>query len=284
MDAFRRVVQQAAAAAEKVAKSAQAKVTELKAVPTHIRCSACPQQMAIPPAAFNWICNSGHLNAERTPTCIVCASPAPVLPNPCVACPHCHTITAIPSSNMRKEMRETQTKTKEYVERMKATPVNFHCAHCNTLLAVPVGPWTCQTCNSENVDECKKCWQCSQKKTMQRAICGVCRASTPISTTNFSDSLKSGAKSVAMSSKKVYYDIAGTPYVTCGMCRANVSLEKKDGSPATPLLADHQHQAGEGSEGISSVAAAAGPAMPPGGLQQYHSEGIQCPQCHNPIQ
>lgn len=27
---------------------------------------------------------------------------------------------------------------------MRAAPTTFHCAHCNTLLAVPTGAWACQ--------------------------------------------------------------------------------------------------------------------------------------------
>lgn len=41
----------------------------------------------------------------------------------------------------------TAAATKQGVEHLRAAPTTFHCGHCNTLLAVPTGPWACQTCS-----------------------------------------------------------------------------------------------------------------------------------------
>jgi hypothetical protein len=62
--------------------------------------------------------------------------------------------------------------------------------------------------HSKNKEATPKCKQCGQKKSAQKATCAVCRQSTEIPSTNFSDSLKSGVTNVSRSTKKVYYDVA----------------------------------------------------------------------------
>jgi len=298
MDFLKRAASVTAAAAKSAADAAKAKYVELKSYPTQVRCSACPHEIAVPPTAFDWTCPAGHVSKLSDDTCVECKVAQPAgLPEPTVTCPSCQTVTIVPASNARKHVRETAVKTKEFakatavatkqgVEHLRATPTTFHCAHCNTLLAVPTGDWACQTCTTENEEATPKCKQCGQKKSDQKAICGVCRQSTVIPSSNFSDSLKSGVKNVSQSSKKVYYDVANKPYITCGKCATHIPIEKKDIVP-TGKAAPAAEGEGRGSPPAADAAAAAAAAPPasnsprPEGV--YHGVNVICPSCRNPV-
>jgi hypothetical protein len=91
-------------------------------------------------------------------------------------------------------------------------------SHCDSLLAVPTGPWSCQTCTTENIENIKSCKQCGQLKSEQKAICGVCRQSTIIPSSNFIDGMKHGVRDLSLSSRKMYYDVTSKRYVNCNKC------------------------------------------------------------------
>jgi len=152
----------------------------------------------------------------------------------------------------------------------------------------------CQTCTVENLEEAKQCKQCTQKKTEQKAICGVCSQSTPIPSTNFMDGLVATARDIQQSSRKIYYDVSGKPYLTCGRCSFHVKLPER---PAPQAGAGVGAGAGAGAgvaEGQASVPppaadaggnGAEGQSSPP---PQYASvaqvNGLICPSCKNPLE
>lgn len=288
MEFLKKAAAATGAAAKSAVQATKAKVADLRAAPTQVRCSACPHEIEVPATAFDWHCAAGHLNRGTAAVCEECKlAPPEGLVGPSVTCPACQVVTVVPASNARKHVRETATKTKEFavatavatkqgVAHLRAAPTTFHCAHCNTLLAVPTGPWACQTCTSENEEECETCKQCAQKKAAQKAICGVCRQSTVIPGSNFTDSIKSGVKNVTQGSKKVYFDVAGKPYLTCGKCSAHVSIPKShvaETAAAGP--------AADG-EGLGSAPSASPASAAPEGV--YNGGAIQCPSCKNPIE
>jgi len=303
MDFIKKAASATAAAAKSAADATKAKVAELRSYPTQVRCSACPTEIPVPPTAFDWTCAAGHTSQLHEPTCRECKAAQPAgLPRPTVTCPSCQAVTVVPTSNARKHVGETAVKTKEFavataastkqgIEHLRAAPTTFHCAHCNTLLAVPTGPWACQTCTSENEESEIKCKQCGQKKSDQKAICGVCRQSTVIPASNFTDSIKSNAKSAAQGTKKVYYDVSSKPYVTCGKCATHVTIEKKDVAPVSGKAAPVVE--GEGVRSAPAAAAGSAPAsgnVSPSSAAQQAGEGVFvgstviCPSCKNPIE
>ena len=151
-------------------------------------------------------------------------------------------------------------------------------AHCNSLLAVPTGPWACQTCTAENAEDAAKCKQCGQKKSDQKAICGVCRQSTVIPTTNFYDGLKATTRDIAKSSNKVYMDVSGKSYVTCSRCGTHVPLKSPNAAgaaagPVVPAAAD-----GSGAEGAPAAGAA------PTAAQEAEMKDLVCPSCKNKVE
>jgi len=294
-------------AAKSAAESAKKTYAELQAPPTSIRCIGCPEQVLVPPAVFDWACSAGHVNKRQQDACSECkVQQPPNLPEPTVTCPSCQSVTKVPLSNARKHAREAAVKTKEFavataaatkagVEHLRAAPSTFHCSHCDTLLAVPSGPWACQTCTCENEEEAKTCKQCGQKKSEQKAICGVCRQSTTIPSSNFVDGLKHTAKSVQQSSKKVYYDVANKPYISCNKCGAHVSIDKKDvaGAAPQPVQGMQRSPPPPQQEGAMSPPPSGEGAAPGGAAAQqqqpeiqqptYSGAPIMCPNCKNPV-
>lgn len=115
----------------------------------------------------------------------------------------------------------------------------------------------------------------------------MCRQSTEIPASNFRDSVKSGVKNVTQGTKKVYFDVAGKPYLTCGKCAAHVSIPKQDvtqtagagaGAEAGVQMAGQPAHDGEGR--------GSAPPSAPGGAPEgtYNGGAIQCPSCKNPIE
>ena len=290
MNFFKTVTAAVSQASKAAAESAKKTYAEMKAPPSHVRCSACPNEVEVPPTAFDWTCQAGHINKRADELCIECKIAQPSnLPEPTVTCPSCQAVTSVPLSNARKHAREAARNTKEFavqtaaatkatVEHLRAAPTTFNCAHCNTLLAVPAGPWACQTCTEVNAEDEKQCKQCGQKKTEQKAICGVCRQSTVIPSTNFVNSLKHTVKDVSKSGRKAYYDAAGKPYVTCNKCTFHVPVPANQVSktgPAAPA-ANIQAEGANPEGGLSSP-------PPAGEGAAYNGESLICPSCKNPL-
>ena len=243
-----------------------------------------------------------HSNDRNATVCAVCHGPKPKQVNaPAVVCSSCHASTVVPSSNAGKHLSEAATSTKKFavstttaakeqIKYLSSAPETFHCAHCNSLLAVPTGPWACQTCTAENAEDAVKCKQCTQKKSEQKAICGVCRQSTVIPTTNFFDGLKATTRDLAKSSSKVYMDVAGKSYVTCSRCGTHVQLT----SPAAPGEKGgeikQQHPAVDAAASAAGAGGGAeGQPHPEGGFaptaaQQAEMKDLVCPSCKNKIE
>ena len=241
---------------------------------------------------------NGHSNDRSASVCQVCNAPKPkVIHAPSVVCSSCHTATVVPTSNATKHLSEAATSTKKFavstttaakeqIKYLSSAPETFHCSHCNSLLAVPTGPWACQTCTAENAEDAVKCRQCGQKKSEQKAICGVCRQSTVIPTTNFFDGLKATTRDLAKSSSKVYLDVSGKSYVTCARCGQHIPLT----APAAPGVKGGEVKA-------TPPTVAGGPAVDGGAEGQPHPEGghaptaaqqaelkeLVCPACKNKV-
>ena len=224
----------------------------------------------------------------------MCHAPKPKQVNPpSVVCSSCHTATVVPSSNAGKALSEAATSTKKFavstttaakeqIKYLSSAPETFHCSHCNSLLAVPTGPWACQTCTAENAEAAAKCKQCGQKKSEQKAICGVCRQSTVIPTTNFFDGLKSTTRDLAKSGSKVYLDVAGKSYVTCSRCGSHVQLTAPPAAGVKGGEIKPLHPAVAGVEGIATPPE--GQAHAPTAAQQAELKELVCPSCKNKIE
>lgn len=283
LDRAKVMASQAADATKKAAvyaaDSAKKTYDELKAPPSSIACSGCPNQVEVPSNIFDWSCLNGHHNTRENSQCVTCNSPKPKTADPVVVCSACHASTPVPATNAGKHLKEaaanskafvakTAAATKDQINYLKSNPETFHCAHCNSLLAVPTGPWACQTCTAENPEDAIKCSKCTQKKSEQKAICGVCRQSTIIPTTNFVDGLKATTRDLAKSSTKIYYDARAVPYVSCSRCGQHVPLnENKDGSATPPT---------------STLPPTDGSA--PTDSQQAQIKNLVCPACKNKVE
>lgn len=261
---------------------------EMKAPPSSIQCSGCPLQVQVPATIWDWHCENAHTNSRDKSVCDFCKAPrSKSLPEPSVTCSACKSFTDVPSSNAGKHLKEAAASTKKFVSNaaaatkdqynyLKATPETFHCAHCNSLLAVPTGPWACQTCTAENEESAKQCRQCTQKKTEQKAICGVCRNSTQIPTTNLADGFKSFTSDISQSSKKIYLDVAGKPYVTCPRCSAHVKLPEK-------IVPAVESRVGAGEKTTAEEGKQSSTTATEGAEGKVH-QSVLCSSCKNPVE
>lgn len=132
----------------------------------------------------------------------------------------------------------------------------------------------------------------------------MCRQSTVIPSSNLIDGLKNTAHGLAQSSKKVFYDVSGKPYVTCTRCNAHVKTGGQPLSTAQAAPASAAAAAVGGEVGVDGGAAAAeapvggAPAAVAGGdapgapsVEQLNVvEGsinpaghLVCPSCKNEI-
>jgi hypothetical protein len=116
-------------------------------------------------------------------------------------------------------------------------------------------------CTGENAEDAKLCSACGQKKSEQKAICGVCRQSTVIPSSNFSDGLSHTVKTASRSSRKVYLDLANKPFITCPKCQHHVEIADKSKITAEPSAAP----AAGGSAASTGVATQEGGVVAPGG-------------------
>lgn len=124
--------------------------------------------------------------------------------------------------------------TKAAIEHAAAPPVQFHCEHCSALLAVPVGDWVCQSCTMLNAEAASKCIACTQDKSNQKCLCGVCRNSTSIPTRNIVDSIRTKGREIHQSARKVYFDLRKVAFVTCPRCSAHLPLAPDNNAPPVP--------------------------------------------------
>lgn len=134
-------------------ESAKATYSDLKSEPISVTCSNCKINVEVPADAFNWRCINGHMNDKSVAACTTCHSAKPSkLPAPLVSCPVCKATTEVPSSNLLKSFKDAGEKTKQFAgsaaastkatyTHLTSAPETFHCSHCDTLLAVPTGPW-----------------------------------------------------------------------------------------------------------------------------------------------
>jgi len=269
-------------------------VNNLGKPPTEVKCAGCPLVIPVPATAWDWTCDNRHLNNKDAKVCSVCNIPKPKSFQPVVICPQCHTQTPIPSNNAVKFFKDAATSTKtavvgaavatkESISKLGSTPTQFHCEHCDALLAVPSGPWACQTCTFVNAEDQQKCNQCSQSKADQKAICGVCRQSTCIPSSNFTDSVHHTFRSASKSTKKVFYDVSGKPYVVCPRCSGHVPVPnppavnqaEMDQKMAQMAAAPQPEQGSHvGAPGSIPSAEVLQPGLPP---------QVTCPQCNNKI-
>jgi len=240
-------------AASSVAKSAENAINDLKATPKTIECATegCGVIIDVPASIFDWTCgnlNCKKSNATENKNCSACkAEPPAVLGlNPYVTCPKCKAQTCVPSSNASKHLKSAAKKTKEaaikvkneaqstYVH-LKAAPSQFNCQHCSTLLAVPArADWKCPRgeCKADNSGESNTCHGCGVEQESSGPVmvqCGACKKATTVPKSNFANKVKTGAKDMSKSAKKVYYDIAGKDYIVCPRCNTPLKLgDKKD--------------------------------------------------------
>jgi hypothetical protein len=160
-------------------------------------------------------------------------------PNPVLECATCHAKTDVPTTNAALHLKNAKKTTVEFVdktsaavkkeyEHLKSKPKQFNCEHCNTLLAVPPPqPWTCATCSVSNEALLESCASCSTKRVEQPqlVLCGVCSNPTKVPSTNFENIAKANLKDLDKSAKKIYYDLAGKPYVLCPRCAQPMKLK-----------------------------------------------------------
>jgi len=99
-----------------------------------------------------------------------------------------------------------------------------------------------------------------------------------IPSTNLADGFKAFTIDLQQSSRKIFYDVAGKPYVTCARCGAHVKLPEKI-VPAVEMAGKEAAGAGTGAadtetkaEGAGDAAAAA--SKPP----------VNCTSCKNPVE
>jgi len=259
-------------AATSVANSAQAAVADLKAPPKTIECSTegCGVIITVPPTLFDWVCVNETCKKTNSPSNKICsdckAEPPRVLSlNPFVTCPKCKAHTIVPSSNASKHIQSAAKKTKEvaikvknetkatYVH-LKSAPSQFNCEHCSTLLAVPQRQdWKCPRgeCLKENSGETNVCAGCGVEQDLppvSMVMCGACHKATSVPKSNFANKVKTGAKDVSKSAKKVYYDLAGKDYIVCPRCSTPLKLPKEDDKKDESVKKDEQQNLNEQTE------------------------------------
>jgi hypothetical protein len=243
-------------------------------------------QIEVPQYVFEWQCTYGHFNPPGLEVCAQCATAKPThLTNPTVTCSSCSAVTFVPYTNATKSIRTAIDSTKhavithvdltkhiEYLFYLQSTPDIFHCEYCNSLLAVPTGPWACQNCTTENAEDSVLCSQCSQKKREQKIICGICRQSTFIPSTNFIDGIKSTIRDLFESSRKFLFYLYRRPYITCNRCQLNFILPSQGEGCTQIIAADVEQPLAIEASGISSVNA-----------DHEITDAVICPYCKNQV-
>lgn len=214
----------------------------MKAVPTEILCKGCQAELKVPPSVFEWTCINNHTVAGSETVCGECGDTKPMgtaATKPSVICPDCNTATVIPTSRAQMKLQNAPTATALFfketgknistsVENMTRAPEKFNCNHCHSLLHVPTGPWVCQTCGATNPEPDSSCCRCEQSKSDQQVLCGICRRSTTIPQTNFSNSLSTSFRSATKTSQKLFFRATKKPFVTCTRCEGHIILQPGD--------------------------------------------------------
>jgi hypothetical protein len=130
---------------------------EMKAAPTSIPCASCKANIEVPNNVFDWSCDNKHINNKDASICSTCQLAKPKQTDRTIICGACNASNAVPATNAQKALQNSveSTKkmlanvaetTKQQVNYLRSAPETFHCAHCNSLLAVPTGP-----CNSNQL-------------------------------------------------------------------------------------------------------------------------------------
>ena len=203
---------------------------ELQAVPDHIPCVHCTLELGVPQELFNWTCAAcNHVHDHTLTTETVCAeckvarAPENNEP-PQIRCPKCEGITVVPYSNARKHLAKAATTTKnaynsttrrmstEY-KRLSSAPKDFNCKNCNELLNVEVD---------------------AEGNLPPLANCPKCNQATAVPKTVFQNSVNVNVNQVRQITAKAFYDISGSPYITCDVCKTPVKLPKVEEGDEVP--------------------------------------------------
>jgi hypothetical protein len=224
-----------ASTAKSAAKSAsdytKKTISDLKAPPASVQCSGCPRQVPVPKELFDWVCTQKHRNDRSEEKCTECGGEKwtpPVEEVKKVTCAECQAVTEVPNTTAARHLKQAAYDTKtaitktavaaqESIVKMKSAPEQFHCSVCDTLLFVPKGAWMCQACAQSNEEDIQACAnpKCSQKKTQQKVLCGVCNQAVLVPTSNFMNSLGHVERQMSTGVKKAFYTIADKPSVLC---------------------------------------------------------------------
>jgi len=240
-----------ATSAKSAAKSAsdytKKTISDLKAPPASVQCQGCPRQVPVPKELFDWTCSQKHRNDRTEEKCTECGGEKwtpPVEEPKTVTCSECQAVTTVPNTTAARHLKQaahdtktviqkTATAAQESIVKMKSAPEQFHCSVCDSLLFVPKGAWMCQSCatsNEENSPACSNQPKCSQKKTQQKVLCGICNQAVLVPTSNFMNSLGHAERQMSSGVKKAFYTIADKPHIICPRCKKQVLIpaENKD--------------------------------------------------------
>jgi len=243
---FDKLADQAKAAAKTASDYTKKTYQDLKAPPTSVQCSGCPEQVPVPDTLFDWQCDKKHSNKRGAEKCVECGQDkyAPPREEPkTVTCQRCNAVTPVPSTAAERHLKQaaydtkagiqkTATMAQESFSKMKSSPEEFHCSVCDNLLFVPKGQWMCQVCahtNEENDMVCTNAEkQCTQKKSNQKVMCGVCAQPVFVPTSNFFNSLGHAERQMSHSVKKAFYQLTEKPNVDCPRCKKAVLIPDSD--------------------------------------------------------
>jgi DNA-directed RNA polymerase subunit RPC12/RpoP len=160
-------------------------------------------------------------------------------------------VSAVPSTAAQRHLKQaaydtktaiqkTATAAQESIVKLKSAPDQFHCSVCDSLLFVPKGAWMCQACATSNQEDNQACSneKCSQKKTQQKVLCGICNQAVLVPTSNFMNSLGHTERQMSSGIKKAYYTIADKAHVICPRCKKQVLIPEDKGAAVESKEAD----------------------------------------------
>lgn len=225
---------QAAALAKSTAKVVADKTKEtyhhLKAVPTEITCTGCKKTIMVPYSTFNWICGGcNKVNEHKDESCLGCHAAMPKNEfGYSIACTMCAAIVKVPTTNFEKGARSAAATTKEAATtaavwskekyaHLKSAPERFNCEHCATELLNPNGN---QEEQKQKAAEAAAAGQPLTTPVIESIICPVCKKTTKVPASNFSNSASKAVASLNKGASKLYYDVAGIRHAKCPICSA----------------------------------------------------------------
>lgn len=221
-------------AASLTKSTAESAIAHLRAPPTEIACPVCAHNMPVPPRLFDWKCIGCHsTNQHSSPACYTCgvvraSGSAPAL-DPVVICPQCSTRVSVPLSNAMKHATTVTKVTKDLVskgagvakaqyEALAASPMIFHCEHCNMALQNP------------NCSDAPPVYTAEETKSaprLYRVTCPRCFKETEIPSTVAQDNIRRGSFLVAAGASKIYYTTTQVPHSDCPKCKTSIELPSK---------------------------------------------------------